>query len=105
VLTYFVNNRKLRDAFLSALRLQVTMECKKLWDDVIDGYGLSTDVMPYVTSNQKQERSGEFYSCVSSKRVPYVCVGVIMAVESRRWGELLCQSSLSNFLEDVDRLE
>lgn len=36
---------KLRDAFLSALRLQVTVDCKKLRDD---GYKVYTDIGCYM---------------------------------------------------------
>jgi len=37
-------NRKLSGAFLLASRLRATVDCKRLWDDIIDRYRFSTDV-------------------------------------------------------------
>jgi len=37
-------NRKLSGAFLLASRLRATVDCKRLWDDVIHSYKFSTDV-------------------------------------------------------------
>ena len=39
-----LNYRKLSGAFLLASRLRATVDCKRLWDDVIDSYKFSTDV-------------------------------------------------------------
>ena len=39
-----LNFRKLSGAFLLASRLQATIDCKRLWDDVTDSYKFSTDV-------------------------------------------------------------
>jgi len=37
-------NRKLSGAFLLASRLRATVDCKRLWDGVIESYKFSTDV-------------------------------------------------------------
>ena len=44
VLTNLVNNRKLSGGFLLASRLRATVDCKKLWDGVIENYKFSTDL-------------------------------------------------------------
>lgn len=41
---FFMINRKLSGAFLLASRLRATVDCKKLWDDVVESYRFSTDV-------------------------------------------------------------
>ena len=44
VLTDFTGIRKLSGAFLLASRLRATVDCKRLWDDVVDSYRFSTDL-------------------------------------------------------------
>ena len=43
-LTNFASNRKLSGAFLLASRLRATVDCKRLWEGVINGYKFSTDL-------------------------------------------------------------
>jgi hypothetical protein len=44
VLTNPANNRKLSGGFLLASRLRATVDCKKLWDGVVENYRFSTDL-------------------------------------------------------------